>query len=221
MYKQFALLLEIFVLASPAWSARFIKSKQERPKGPPSWERPTPGHKIDGAGQLILSGTDVTFYLTGGSAQVDLHAGEGRVFIPAGARFKERRKNSFRRTQRVPKEGAGKWYKRDVRRLIWLAGRSVGTEEHPFKVEGDAWMIVRGYNAVVQFKIAEKGEEYVQHRFPIRDPKKEEEERKRERERLERLNSDDPEERERERFKEAGGLYKMGKRSEDGVFNGY
>ena len=221
MYKYASLFLAVLVVVSPAWSARFIKSKQENPKGPPSWEKPKPGHKVDGAGQLILAGTDINFYLTGGSAQVDLRKGEGRVFIPAGARFKERRNNSFRKTQRVPKEGAGQWYARDVRRLIWLAGKSVGTKDHPFKVEGDSWLIIRGYNAVVQFQIAEKGDQYVQHRFPLRDPRKEEEELKRERERLARLNSDDPQVRALERFKEAGGLYSLNKRDDGGVFNGY
>ncbi len=221
MHKTKFLVLALFLAVGPAWSAKFIKTKPELSGGPPVWEAPEPGHKVDGAGQLILAGTDVTFYLTGGSAQVDLRAGEGRVFIPAGARFKERIKNSFRHTKRVPRDGAGKWYDRNVRRLIFLAGKSVGTENHPFRVEGDSWLIVRGYNAVVQFKMAEKGEQYAKYRFPIRDPKKEEEERRRERERLNRVNSNDPNVRAQARFKEAGGLYRMSKRSKGGVFTGY
>ena len=150
-----------------------------------------------------------------------MHKGEGRVFIPAGARFKERINSSFRSTQRVPREGLGKWYDRDVRRLIFLAGKSVGSKESPFRVDGESWMIVRGYNAIVHYRIAEEGDSFSTHHFPIRNPEKEARERQREKRRKRLLNSKNPYIRKRERFKARGGLYRMGHRSENGVFTGY
>jgi len=187
----------------------------------PTWTAPEPGHKVDGAGQLILAGTNVTFYLTAGSAQVDLHEGTGRVFLPAGARFKERRNGSFGKTQSVPADEPGRWYDRNVRRLLFLAGKSVGTIDHPVAVEGDSWMLVRGYNAAVQFKMDEKGADYALYRFPLRDPDKEAKDEQREKDRVRRLNSNDQLEREHEQYKQAGGLYGQSRRDGGGLFNGF
>lgn len=215
--------LMAMLLPSTLAAAKLIRPAVDHGTKRPAWVEPPPGHQIDGAGQLVLSGTDLGFYLSGGTVQVDLHDGPGRVFIPDGARYKERRDGSFGPTLRVdaPAGEAGVWMGRDVRRLFFLAGDAVGTKDDPIRIEGKAWCIVRGYNAIVHFTISEKGPDETVYRFPIRDPKKDAEEERKRKEQARIAAIRDPWVREREAFEAKGGLEWLGRRADGGVFNGY
>jgi len=173
-----------------------------------------PGHIIDGSDQMILKGTNIKLYLTCGSAQIHIRKNQGRLQIPVGARYKEKHdRGSFGSTKKLSSRDEDKWFEPDARRIVFLAGRSVGTKEKPLILEGDSSLIVRGYNAAVCYKIDEKDEE-VSYRFPLRDAEAE----AKEVESLARLNSANPFIRAKERFLRAGGL--MAKRN-GRIFNGF
>ena len=208
----------IAALPSAVYSMQMTQAEVSKSddEGPLKWDKPKPGHVIDGINQLIIGGTNIKLYLTGGSAQIDIREEQGECLIPAGARFKEKKDGGgYGNTQKAPSSDSGTWYDNSVRRLIFLAGRSVGSPEHPLTLKGDGWLIVRGYNAVVKYRIDENSEE-VLYRFPLRNPEAE----AREAASQKRLRSRDPLVRAKERYVRDGGL-KSESYYQNGVFNGF
>jgi hypothetical protein len=213
----FMICLFAATITSPLSAAKMVQAEVKTNDDQPlKWDKPKPGHIIDGAAQMVIAGTDIKLYLTGGSAQIDLREGQGRCFIPAGARFKEKQgTGGFGQTIEVPESNGGTWYDNSVRRLIFLAGHSVGSEDYPLTLQGDGWLVVRGYNAVVVYKINEKDEE-TKYRFPIRDTEAEAKEAASQK----RLRSRDAMVRAKERYVRSGAL-RSSNYYHGGVFNGF